>query len=107
MLGLQLRFLEVRSPTEIEAAFGTVVQEQMGVLLILIDPLFVAHSKAIAELSMKIAPHYHDWIPDLCRGRRSDESGSGGIFGQPLTAAGLGSYADLVLSRPHPRQSPR
>jgi len=52
-LGLQLRFLEVRAHTEFEAAFGTVVQEQIGVLLILADPLFFANSKALAELSVK------------------------------------------------------
>jgi putative tryptophan/tyrosine transport system substrate-binding protein len=52
-LGLQLRFLEVRAPTEFEAAFGTVVQEQIGVLLILADPLFFANSEALAELSVK------------------------------------------------------
>ena len=52
-LGLQLRFLEVRAPNEFEAALGTVVQEQIGVLLILADPLFFANSKALAELSVK------------------------------------------------------
>jgi putative ABC transport system substrate-binding protein len=52
-LGLQLRFLEVRAPTEFEAAFGTVVQEQIEVLLILADPLFFANSEALAELSVK------------------------------------------------------
>jgi hypothetical protein len=45
-LGLQLRFLEVRAPTEFEAAFGTVVEEKIGALLILIDiePLSVRQS---------------------------------------------------------------
>jgi putative tryptophan/tyrosine transport system substrate-binding protein len=52
-LGLQLRFLEVRAPTEFEAAFGTVVQEQIGVLWILSDPLFFVNSKVLAELSVK------------------------------------------------------
>jgi putative tryptophan/tyrosine transport system substrate-binding protein len=52
-LGLQLRYLEVRSPTDFEAAFRTVVQEQIGSLLILIDPLFVANSGTLAELSVK------------------------------------------------------
>ena len=52
-LGLQLRLLEVRAPTEFEAAFGTVVQEQIGVLWILSDPLFFVNSKALAELSVK------------------------------------------------------
>jgi len=53
MLGLQLRFLEVRAPAEFEAAFGTVVQEQIEVLLILADPLFFANSEALADLSVK------------------------------------------------------
>jgi putative tryptophan/tyrosine transport system substrate-binding protein len=52
-LGLQLRFLEVRAPTEFETAFGTVVQEQIEVLLILADPLFFANSEALAEMSVK------------------------------------------------------
>ena len=52
-LGLQLRFLEVRAPDEFETAFVTVVQERMGVLLILTDALYLANSKALAELSMK------------------------------------------------------
>ena len=53
MLGLQLRFLEVREPSEFEAAFETVVQERIGILLILIDPLYFSNSKALAELSVK------------------------------------------------------
>jgi ABC transporter substrate binding protein len=52
-LGLQVRFLEVGAPTEFEAAFGTVVQEQIQVLLILADPMFFANSEGLAELSVK------------------------------------------------------
>jgi putative tryptophan/tyrosine transport system substrate-binding protein len=52
-LGVQLRFLEVRAPSEFEAAFHAVVQEQKRVLWILIDPLFIANFKALAELSVK------------------------------------------------------
>jgi putative tryptophan/tyrosine transport system substrate-binding protein len=52
-LGVQLRFIEVRAPSEFEGAFQTVVQEQSKSLLILIDPLFIANSKALAELSVK------------------------------------------------------
>jgi len=52
-VGLQLRFIEVRTPSEFEAAFNTVVQEKEGALLILIDPLFIANSKTLAELSLK------------------------------------------------------
>ncbi len=52
-LGVQLRFIEVRAPSEFGGAFQTVVQEQKKSLLILIDPLFIANSKALAELSVK------------------------------------------------------
>ena len=52
-LGVQLRLIEVRAPSEFEGAFQTVVQEQRKSLLILIDPLFMANSKALAELSVK------------------------------------------------------
>jgi putative tryptophan/tyrosine transport system substrate-binding protein len=52
-LGLQLRFIEVREPSEFQAAFDTVARERIGVLLILADPLFFANSKQLAELSMK------------------------------------------------------
>jgi putative tryptophan/tyrosine transport system substrate-binding protein len=45
--------IEVRAPSEFEGAFQTVVQEQRKSLLILIDPLFMANSKALAELSVK------------------------------------------------------
>jgi putative tryptophan/tyrosine transport system substrate-binding protein len=52
-LGLQLRLLEMRTPSEFEAAFDTVVHEKIRALLILIDPLFISNSKILAELSVK------------------------------------------------------
>jgi putative ABC transport system substrate-binding protein len=52
-LGVSLRLLEVRSPSDFGNAFDTVVGEKMSALLILIDPLFIANSKTLAELSVK------------------------------------------------------
>jgi putative ABC transport system substrate-binding protein len=52
-LGLQLRLVEVREPSEFEAAFDTVARERIGVLLILADPLFFSNSRHLAELSVK------------------------------------------------------
>jgi putative ABC transport system substrate-binding protein len=52
-LGLQLRLIEVREPSEFEAAFDAVVRERIGVLLILADPLLFANSRQLAELSIK------------------------------------------------------
>src|SRR6516164_10145475 len=64
-LGLQLRLIEVREPSEFEAAFDAVARERIGVLLILADPLFFSNSND------QVAAYYHDCIPDLGRGRRS------------------------------------
>jgi len=50
-LGLQLHFLEARSTNEFEAAFAAV--EGTRALFILIDPLFINNTKALAELSLK------------------------------------------------------
>jgi putative ABC transport system substrate-binding protein len=52
-LGISLRFLEVSTSSEFETAFDTVAHEKIGALLILIDPLFLANSKTLAELSVK------------------------------------------------------
>ncbi len=52
-LGLQLRLLEVKAPSEFSTAFDAVVREKTGALLILIDPLFIANGKPLAELSVK------------------------------------------------------
>jgi putative ABC transport system substrate-binding protein len=52
VLGLQLRLLEVRAASEFEATFATIGQEQLDALLILIDPMFIANSKRLAELSV-------------------------------------------------------
>jgi len=52
-LGLKLRFIEVRAASEFKPAFDAVVQEQKGALLILIDPLFIANSKMLGELSVQ------------------------------------------------------
>jgi putative ABC transport system substrate-binding protein len=51
-LGVQLRLIEVRARPEFEGAFDIVVRETLGALLILIDPLFIANSKTLAELSV-------------------------------------------------------
>lgn len=97
-LGLQLRFLEVRAPTEFEAAFGTVVQEQIGVLLILADPLFLANSKVLAELSIKLR------LITMTAGRTFAEAGAlmscGANYFDSYKAAA--AYVDKILKGKSP-----
>lgn len=52
-LGLPVRFIEVRTVSEFEDAFENVAHAKDRALLILIDPLFIANAKALAELSVK------------------------------------------------------
>ena len=52
-LGISLRFLEVRTPSDFESTFDTVAREKIGALWILIDPLFIANFKTLSELSVK------------------------------------------------------
>ena len=52
-LGLPVRFIEVRAVSEFDGAFDNVARAKDRALLILIDPLFIANAKALAELSVK------------------------------------------------------
>jgi ABC-type uncharacterized transport system substrate-binding protein len=50
-LGIQLQLLEARTPNDFDAAFAAI--EGTRTLFILIDPLFITHFRALAELSVK------------------------------------------------------
>src|SRR5215475_10853605 len=52
-LGVQLRLLEARGPDEIDRAFAAVAREHARAVLVLGDPVFTAHRKQIANLSVK------------------------------------------------------
>jgi putative tryptophan/tyrosine transport system substrate-binding protein len=50
-LGIELQLLEARRPNDFDAAFAAI--EGTRTLFILIDPLFITHFRALAELSVK------------------------------------------------------
>ena len=52
-LGVQLQFLEVRSPGEFESAFHAATREGAGALLILPASLFATNERRIAALTVK------------------------------------------------------
>jgi putative ABC transport system substrate-binding protein len=52
-LGMQLHILEARGAYEIDRALRAMAKERMKALLVLIDPVFNAHRKRIADLSVK------------------------------------------------------
>jgi putative ABC transport system substrate-binding protein len=55
VLGLQAHALEARTPSEIEAAFGTLVGLQAGALVVSADPLFTNHRAQIIALAARHA----------------------------------------------------
>jgi putative ABC transport system substrate-binding protein len=52
-LGLQLRVIDVRDPTEFENAFATITKERAGAIMVLTDSMFYTHSRRIVELAAK------------------------------------------------------
>lgn len=53
VLGVRLQLVEGRDPNEIDRAFEAVAKERTRALLILNDPVFTAHRKRMADLSVK------------------------------------------------------
>jgi putative ABC transport system substrate-binding protein len=53
VLGVALQTLKVRTPKDIESAFGTTAKERTGALIVLSDALFNAHRTQITELAIK------------------------------------------------------
>ena len=52
-LGVTLQSVEVRGPDEFKAAFGRAAHEHSDGLLLLLDPLFTANSRLIADFATK------------------------------------------------------
>jgi putative tryptophan/tyrosine transport system substrate-binding protein len=52
-LGVQLQWVEVRNPNDLDRAFQTMVRQRAGALLVLPDPLFAFHRQRIVELAAK------------------------------------------------------
>lgn len=52
-LGVQLRILEIRDPSEFEGAFATIGREGAGALMIGPDPMFNTHRRRLVELAAR------------------------------------------------------
>jgi putative ABC transport system substrate-binding protein len=62
VLGVRLVVLSASSPSEIEAAFGTVVQQRAGALVVGSDPLFFGQRDQLVALASRhgVPAIYHD-----------------------------------------------
>ena len=74
-LGLQVHALSASTESDIDSAFATIVQQQMGALFVGAGPLLLSRRKQIATLAARHA------VPAIYLSRRS------------VTVAGLMSYA--------------
>jgi len=52
-LGVQLRFVPVRRPDELDHAFQTMVSSRIQAVLVLADPMTFAHRRTLASLAVK------------------------------------------------------
>jgi putative ABC transport system substrate-binding protein len=52
-LGVQLQFVEVRNPNDLDRAFQTMVRQRAGALLVFPDPLLTFHRQRIVDLAAR------------------------------------------------------
>jgi putative ABC transport system substrate-binding protein len=101
-LGLQIHVLNVRTDRDLDTAFATLVQLQLGGLAIAPDPFFTGHSEKLAVMTV------HQMIPTVYQGREFVEAGGLMSFGGSFTDSyrQLGIYAGRMLKGEKPADLP-
>jgi putative ABC transport system substrate-binding protein len=101
-LGLQLQILEVRSPDDLDRAFGAAKKERAGALNILPSAFYAAHRKKLVDLAAESR------LPAMYDSREYVEAGGLMAYGPNLSdlyrrAAG---YVDKILKGAKPADLP-
>jgi putative ABC transport system substrate-binding protein len=52
-IGVQLLLLDIPTPAELNGAFATMARERVAAVLVMVDPLFVAHRERLTALAAK------------------------------------------------------
>jgi putative ABC transport system substrate-binding protein len=99
---VQLHVLKANSETEIDAAFGTLIQRQMDALLVSANPFFDTHREQLLALAARHAvPAMYAWR-DFSRG--------GGLISYGASLADVnrqvGTYAGKILKGAKPANLP-
>jgi putative ABC transport system substrate-binding protein len=99
--GLQLEILKASTEAEIDAAFATAVQRQIGAVVVA-DPLFDSRAKQVAALAA------HHAVPAIYLWRKYVSDGGLISYGAIFTAAyrQVGSYAGKILNGAKPADLP-
>ena len=101
-LGIQLRFLPVQRPDEIDRVYQTMVADRIQAVLVLADPMTFAHRRALASLAVKRG------LPSMGSLREYAEAGSLLSYwaeGDDLVRRAA-SYVDRILKGARPRDLP-
>ena len=100
-LGVQLQFLEARSPSDFDGAFAAMTKERAGALLVVADSMFILHRARLAELAAK------NRVPLL---GYSDIVEAGGLMSYGPSLPDLGrraaAYVDKILKGAKPGDLP-
>jgi putative ABC transport system substrate-binding protein len=100
--GVQLHILKVGTESEIDAAFGSLVQPQAGALLVGSDPFFAGRREQLVALASRHA------VPAIYEWREFVEAGGLISYGTSLAASfrQLGTYAGRILKGAKPADLP-
>jgi putative ABC transport system substrate-binding protein len=102
VLALTVYSAEVRGPVEFEQAFASMVQERVGAVVVLADPMLGSHRTRLAELSAKHR------LASIFPFREATASGGLISYGPSLRAnfRRAASYVDKILKGAKPADLP-
>jgi putative ABC transport system substrate-binding protein len=101
-LGMQLHVVDVRAPSEFEAAFVSMTRERAGALIVLADTMFLSQRRQIADLaSQHRLPAPFNW-------REYAEAGGLIAYGPRLAdqCRRVAEFADKILKGVRPAELP-
>ena len=101
-IGLTVYSAEVRGPNDFEHAFASMVQEHVGAVVVLADPMLGAHRLRLAELSAKHR------LPSISPFREAAEYGGLVSYGPSLLGnfRRAATYIDRILKGAKPADLP-
>ena len=101
-LGLSIQVVQVRIPSELEAAFAVATKERVGGLLVALDAMFVAQRVQMAELTIKSGLPAIYGVPDHVE--------AGGLMAyaanRPEIYRRAATYVDKILKGAKPAELP-
>src|SRR5262249_26066683 len=102
VLGFTLEPLEVRSPDDFDSVFSRIARDRADAILMLLDPLFTANLRLIAEFARKSR------LPSLYGGRELADAGGFMGYGPSFLERNrrMASYVDRILKGAKPADLP-